>query len=240
MSKWLNQTIRSCSLKRRAWLRAVLLGSSALLLVPISAYAGSYEDFFKAVIRDDRSTVSDLLVLGFDPNTVDAKGQVGLTLSLQLGAMRVFEVLLMSPQLDVNFSNPQGETPLMIAAIKGNLDAAKILIERKAAVNRPGWTPLHYAASGTTDQQVDMVALLLEHFAYIDAASPNASTPLMMAAQYGPADAARLLLREGADSTLKNKLGLTAVDFARRAGRDALAQEILSDIQRRQPRRGQW
>ena len=240
MNKGINHALTGYTVSRRAYLRHTGFVVAMGLFAAGPAFAGSHEDFFKAVIRDDRSTVSDLLVLGFNPNTVDSKGQVALTLSLQLGALRVFDVLLMSPQLDVNYRNPQGETPLMIAALKGHVDPAKTLIERKALVNHPGWTPLHYAASGDTDQQPAMVALLLENFAYIDSASPNASTPLMMAAQYGSADVARLLLKEGADSTLKNKLGLTAVDFARRAGRDALAQEILLDIQRKQPRRGHW
>ena len=59
--------------------------------------------------------------------------------------------------------------------------------------------------------------LLLENHAYIDAESPNGTTPLMMAAHYGTPAAVKLLLEAGADPTLKNQLGLTAIDFARRA-----------------------
>ena len=50
--------------------------------------------------------------------------------------------------------------------------------------------------------------------AYIDAESPNGTTPLMMAARYGSEKAVQLLINEGADLTLKNQLGLTALDFA--------------------------
>jgi ankyrin repeat protein len=42
--------------------------------------------------------------------------------------------------------------------------------------------------------------LLLEENAYIDAESPNKTTPLMMAAQYGSPAAVKLLLAEGADA----------------------------------------
>ena len=59
-----------------------------------------------------------------------------------------------------------------------------------------------------------MIRLLLEHHAYIDAESPNRTTPLMMAAYYGNPAVTKLLLEEGADLTLKNDKQLTAYDFA--------------------------
>ena len=104
---------------------------------------------------------------------------------------------------------------------------------RGADVNQTGWTPLHYAASGTTPQQTALIALLLEHHAYIDAESPNGSTPLMLAAQYGTRESVQLLLNEGADTTLKNQLGLSAVDFALRAERKDMADAIAAQ-------RGSW
>jgi ankyrin repeat protein len=71
---------------------------------------------------------------------------------------------------------------------------------------------------------MNIIEILLEHSAYIDAESPNGSTPLMLAAMYGNADCVRLLLESGADPTLKNHLGLNAADFAKRVGRnDSLA-----------------
>jgi len=36
----------------------------------------------------------------------------------------------------------------MMAALRGSLEWTQRLIERGAAINRDGWTPLHYAASG--------------------------------------------------------------------------------------------
>lgn len=128
----------------------------------------------------------------------------------------------------------------MLAALRGNLSAARALIKLDADVNKTGWTPLHYAASGTTQDAAAMVALLLEESAYIDAASPNGTTPLMMAVRYGTADVARLLVEEGADPTLKNDLGLTAIDFARRADRADMVDTVAQAVRRRQPNRGQW
>ena len=53
-------------------------------------------------------------------------------------------------------------------------------------------------------------------------------------------DFAKRLLDEGADPSLKNQLGLTAVDFALRAQRKDLAEKIVAAIRQRQPNRGKW
>lgn len=199
------------------------------------ARAGSYDDFFTAIIRDNPGTISDLLHRGFDPNTPNERGDKGLLLALQLESDRVFFALLQSPQVDVNAHNARGETPLMLAAIKGNLPAVQALLARGADVNQPGWAPLHYAVSGGTPQHAQIVALLLEHSAYIDAASPNGSTPLMLAARYGSDAIVQLLLQEGADPTLKNQQGLTARDFALGAEREHTAALIADALRPRSP-----
>ena len=68
--------------------------------------------------------------------------------------------------------------------------------------------------------------VLLDSHAYIDASSPNGSTPLMMAAMYGSVDVVRLLLDAGADPLIKNSVGLTAVDFAAQVQRDDVVAVI--------------
>ncbi|MDD2180011.1 ankyrin repeat domain-containing protein [Acidovorax sp. D2M1] len=223
------------SLQRRSAMAAVALG-----VVSAGVWAGAYEDFFVAVLRDDGDAITALLHRGFDPNTRDPKGQVGLTIALQNGANKAFAALLASRRVNVDARNAQDESPLMMAAIKGNVEAVKALIARDADVNKTGWTPLHYAASAGSPQHAVIIALLLENHAYIDAASPNGTTPLMMAAHYGSAGAVQLLLEEGADPTLKNQLGLTAADFALRVSRTESAEKIAAAIRRRQPDRGKW
>ena len=223
------------SLQRRSAMAAVALG-----VVSAGVWAGAYEDFFVAVLRDDGDAITALLHRGFDPNTRDPKGQVGLTIALQNGANKAFAALLASRRVNVDARTAQDESPLMMAAIKGNVEAVKALIARDADVNKTGWTPLHYAASAGSPQHAVIIALLLENHAYIDAASPNGTTPLMMAAHYGSAGAVQLLLEEGADPTLKNQLGLTAADFALRVSRTESAEKIAAAIRRRQPDRGKW
>ena len=182
----------------------VLIGFSA-------SSAGSYDDFFKAVEFDKVETVQQLLERGFDPNSPTPKGQPALIYAMQQSSHKVVELLVNWPSTQLSIKNPQNETPLMLAAIQNKLALANLLILRGADVNQPGWTPLHYAA---TKGHIEMMRLLIDNHAYLDAESPNGTTPLMMAAHYGTAMTVKLLLEEGADPRLKNKLGLSAWDFS--------------------------
>ena len=204
-----------------------------------SAWASSFEDFFAAVKHDDVAEIQRLAQRGFDLNTINRRGEHALFLAMRDDAVKVAGFLLDQPGVQVEVRTPNDESPLMMAALKGRLALATRLIEREAEVNKPGWAPLHYAATDAGGQAPAMVRLLLEHHAYIDAESPNGTTPLMMAAHYGNPAVVKLLLEEGADPLLKNQQGLTAIDFARRANRAEVA-EIIAAFVRAKQATGRW
>lgn len=195
----------------------------ALLLAAFAAKAGSYEDFFAAVERDDAAAVRSLLQRGFDPNTHDPKGQLGLFLALRSESMKVADVLAAHPSTRLDLPNQTAETPLMMAALRGQLDWCKRLIQRGARLQQDGWTPLHYAAAGPNGA---LVGWLIGQRAAVEARSPNGTTPLMMAAGYGSEAGADELLRAGANPALRNQQGMKAADFARSVGRDSLAAKL--------------
>lgn len=197
--------------------------AALIVALPALAWAGSYEDFFISVKNDFAPKVQALLERGFDPNSRDPNGQTGLTLAMQERSLKAVRVLLAQPSIDVNALNKNNESPLMMAALKGELDGMRALLDRGAQVNLPGWSPLHYAATGPEPQAVK---LLLDRGAAIDSKAPNATTALMMAAQYGAEDNVTLLLERGADATLKNDVGQGILDFAKRSAREPLIKRL--------------
>lgn len=212
-------------LRYRALLCSILLSLS--LGASAQPSRAEVSDFFRAVQMDDARTVGKLLGSQVNPNeTSPVGGEPPLVLALREGSMDVFKVLLDHPGTKVDAAAMNGNTALMMAAFKGNRPAVEALLAKGAAVNRPGWTALHYAAAAGDK---DIAGLLLKRGAKIDAVSPRASgsfTPLMMAAREGKEDTALYLLKQGANPKLKNGEGLTAARIAERAQHASLAKAL--------------
>lgn len=200
---------------------AVLLGAPSAAV--LAAQGPSAVAYFRAVGIDNASGAKAELVLGLSPNTLSEQGQTALFLAIRDDAPRVLELLLGWPGINLNLANPAGETPLMMAALRGNLAVMKRLVGLGAAVHKDGWSAIHYAATGPS---AEAVAWLLEQGAPADARSPNGSTPLMMAARYGSERAVDVLLAQGAHLQQRNDAGLTPLDFARHADRDWMVRKL--------------
>lgn len=195
------------------------------MAVSLPARAESVE-YFRALEIDNDRTVARLLAGGLDPNTRDERGQVGLYVALRAGSAKCATLLYAHPAISIDEANVAGETPLMMAALRGNLEWTAKLAQRGARINRDGWSPLLYAASGPEPK---VVAWLLEQGADVESLAPNGTTPLMMAARYGAEPTVDLLLARGADRKRRNAQGLDAAAFARLGGREPLAARLAAN-----------
>lgn len=189
-----------------------------------SAFADSYSEFFRAIIQDNPSSIQALLNRGFDPNSVDERGQPGISRALMNDSFDAALVLARAPSLDVKQRNRAGETSLMLAAMKGQEQIFRLLLDRGADADPvEGWTPLHYAASGSA---LPVMRLLLARGVRVDPRAPNGRTPLMMAAAFGDEKVVDALLVAGADPTARDANGMGAAALARGGGREWLAKRL--------------
>ena len=195
------------------------------LLLPGAARAGAYEEYFQAIRMDNVYFLKQLMQRGMGPNLIEPKrGYTGLMLSIREDSMKAFEVLVNAPDVNLEAQATNGDTPVMLASFYGNAPVVKLLLSREVEVNRPGWTALHYAANNGSSE---IVKLLLDASAYVDAESPDDKmTPVMLAAMRGRVAAVEVLRDNGADLTLKNKDGLTAMDLARRYGQEGVIDAL--------------
>jgi len=101
------------------------------------------------------------------------------------------------------------------AVSRGDIDAVRKMVKANPSLkDEPhyGWTPLQWAAG---KGRMNVVRYLAgEAGADKDKATVYGWTPLMTAAFCGCLDVVRCLLEEGADATLKNGYGKTAITLA--------------------------
>ena len=121
---------------------------------------------------------------------------------------------LISDGMDVNWAGPElGHTVLMHVISRNAPPLLDALIENGANVdakNAKGETALTWAAQrGHTA----MMQTLLDHGANINAQDNEGATALMAAVEYRHPQPACLLIRAGADTSLKNIIGDTVHDY---------------------------
>ena len=188
--------------------------------------ADQITNFTKAAKFDDVSEVRSLIKAGVTPNTLDPKGNPMLILAVRDKSFKVTDLLLANPATDVNLTNKSGENALMLAAFDGEIALVKSLVlQKKAAVNKLGWAPIHYAA---TNGHLEITQFLMANGAQINALSPSETTPLMMSIGSGNVQLIKYLLDNGADLRMRNHEGYTAIDVAQLFGKDDIRDGLMS------------
>ena len=172
-----------------------------------------------------------LIEEGADVRARDKGGTTALALAAQAGDAESVRLLL-GHGADAREANASGVTPLMLALTNCNLPAAADLVSHGAEVNAANTdggtvrfgqielvhlTALHFAAPYCG---ADVLKLLIDAGAKVNAADIRAMTPLMLAvaSEHQDISVVRLLLAAGADPNARSKTGETPLDWARKYG----------------------
>ena len=118
----------------------------------------------------------------------------------------------------VDSRNTTGRTPLMNAALNGNVQAVKSMIKRGAdpsLTDYIGWNMLHYAAEGG---DTDIISLIHTHLPNIESKTGEGHTPLMVAALCGKLHAVKWFLEKGATVACEDKRGWNTLHHAASGG----------------------
>ncbi|GAP92637.1 hypothetical protein SAMD00023353_5900170 [Rosellinia necatrix] len=157
-----------------------------------------------------------------------------LYLSVEVADWTVVELLLSKVGLQQLTKPDQNSTVLHHAASGTSRGAMKFLLKKLKSVglhnvrDNQRMTPLHIAA---LTGNLDAVEALLEiRSLEIDARDKDGDTPLHLAAMYDIGDACAKLLVGGADGSIKNDRGLTALALAlERRAASAVQSILMSD-----------
>ena len=176
------------------------------------------ESFRSAVINGDLETLKQFLDDGVDVDTLiryDDANSTPLLVASQLGYVNLVE-LLIDRKANLDFINNNGDSPLIMAAYKGKKWVVSLLIEAGAKIDirdrASSATPLMIASY---QNYYDIVDMLIDSKADINAVDMVGWTSLMSAAAAGNLDIIELLIDSAADVNLVNGDGDSALDIAK-------------------------
>jgi len=117
-----------------------------------------------------------------------------------------------------NIRDGKGNSLLMLASYNGQLETARVLLERGGdpqLANDMGQIPL---AGAAFKGDAEMTRLLIEYGADVNAQMPDGKTALMFAAMFNRTEIIDLLLAQGADAFLQANDGSTSLSLAQAMG----------------------
>lgn len=184
----------------------------------------------------DATGASALLVAAYNmkPDVVKVLLDLGAPVDIfeasVLGKVdRIQEILKASPAR-VSEHAPDGFTPVALAAFFGQPAAVKALIAAGADVNAAAKNPLKVAAlhAAVAGGKLEIVRTILEAGGDPNAQQQQGFRPIHEAGTRANRALAELLLNHGADPTLPNDTGKTAVDLAHEKGHEDFANWLAS------------
>lgn len=188
-----------------------------------------------SVDKDQIKAVKFLLAQGADVNSVDEFGRTPLLIAANLVDLELTQLLLDS-KAEIEQRDKGNKTALLVALEKNNPEVALALLNAGAnsqAVGSDGRTALIIA---TEKEMVPVMKVLLKHPANINAQDKYGQTALMWAVATGSAlELTTLLLEAGADATIKDGSGNTALYYAKRRERKDIQDLLLEKVNENRP-----
>ena len=177
-----------------------------------------YSPLYLAVCGDHVAAVLALLGAGADvrPRCWSSRKETVVQAASRLGHVEILSAMI-EYGADIEGGDfPAKKTALIAAALENQVEAIDVLVDAGVNIDAGdlhGDTPLHLAANWN---HVEAVLALLEHGANVNAENTSSSTPLLLAVEGAGtqemAEVVDCLLRAGADETLVDDAGDTALD----------------------------
>lgn len=170
--------------------------------------------FFSKVQHGQLNHVSQLLANDGSLASANHQGRTALCIAVDKGHIDIVDILL-NHGADIEAVAPDGRRPLFIAAENGNTAIVELMAKWKASIESPN-DIFHSTALLTACQRghIEVVRLLLQLGADLEARLADGQTPLFLATASGDIALTQLLLQNGADTARKLKDGRTLIDVA--------------------------
>lgn len=199
--------------------------------IDVTGSSGMTPLILASSLQDNLKIVKYLISAGAD---INATGNLDGNTPVMRAANNSYEttVFLISKGADLNRVANDGTTALITALfrafVSNSFETLELLIENGADINLTkkenganGYAALSYAVRSA---KLDLIDFLISNGADVNHTTSDGDTPLIIAAEQESAIVAELLLKNGADKSIKNNNGKIALDFAEMAG----SQELIN------------
>ena len=113
----------------------------------------------------------------------------------------------------VNYIDKNGFSPLILACYKGNIEIAKLLIDKVQDVNYQSIEGTALMAA-VMRNNLELINLLLNNNANINLSNANGVNALMLAIQFKRTEIIKIFLEKNPNLALKDNDGKTAFEYA--------------------------
>ena len=168
-----------------------------------------------ACMKGNIDVINVLLNAGADHSIVDTDGKTWIHYAVRGGSSKETLQVIINHGADVNATNKNNLTALMIACMKGYIDAIDVLLSAGAdpsIADTKGETWIHYAVQGDCSKEI--LQATIDHGADVNSTNMNGETALLVACKNGNIDAIDVLLNAGADPNNANAKDETCIHHA--------------------------
>uniref|UniRef100_A0A1X7TF48 Uncharacterized protein n=1 Tax=Amphimedon queenslandica TaxID=400682 RepID=A0A1X7TF48_AMPQE len=172
--------------------------------------------------------INDHPVLQEDEN-MNFTFELALLEAVTAGNNEAVEFLLQLETVNIDHTNEEGKTALMLACERGHEDIVHSLLSAGANVNiqdNKGWTALMIASE---HNHISMIHMLLQANANPHLKKSNGSNAVMIASYDGNYEVVELLISKGVDYKYQREDGVTAFELACQNGHTQIVELLLKE-----------
>uniref|UniRef100_A0A1X7TE79 Death domain-containing protein n=1 Tax=Amphimedon queenslandica TaxID=400682 RepID=A0A1X7TE79_AMPQE len=155
--------------------------------------------------------------------------ELALLEAVTAGNNEAVEFLLQLETVNIDHTNEEGKTALMLACERGHEDIVHSLLSAGANVNiqdNKGWTALMRASE---HNHISIIHMLLQANANPHLKNSKGSNPVMIASYYGKYEVVELLISKGVDYKYQREDGMNAFMLACENGHTQIVELLLKE-----------
>uniref|UniRef100_A0A1X7TCT9 BEACH domain-containing protein n=2 Tax=Amphimedon queenslandica TaxID=400682 RepID=A0A1X7TCT9_AMPQE len=172
--------------------------------------------------------INDHRVLQEDEN-MNFTFELALLEAVTAGNNEAVKFLLQLKTVNIDYTNEEGKTALMLACERGHEDIVHSLLSAGANVNiqdNKGWTALMIASK---HNHISIIYMLLQANANPHMMKSNGSNAIMIASYYGNYEVAELLINKGVDYRYQRKDGWNTFMMTCQNGHTQIVKLLLKE-----------